>query len=296
MSTLLKLEELTKSFGQVKAVDELCLSIREGTCFGLLGPNGAGKSTTIECIQQLIKKDSGKIIYRGRELKGSDLADFGIQFQNTALPAKLKVGEVLEFFSQLYGATRSKKELISLCQLEPFINQYHDKISGGQRQRLLLAVSLCHNPKVLMLDEPTTGLDPQARRNLWDLVKEIKAVGTTVILTTHYMEEAFELCDEIGIIDQGKIIAQGEPKKLLQHYFDESVIEIPRASIEDQQVLLDLFSHIQTYDKFYAVTVKNLNQALFQLSQLNLDLAGISIRQKNLEDLFIHLTGERLRK
>lgn len=260
----------------------------------MLGPNGAGKSTTIECIQKIITKDSGEILFEGKEVDKETLKNFGIQFQSTALPAKLKVIEVLEFFRDLYPNSKSVDELVNLCHLKPFLNQFHDKISGGQRQRLLLAVSLCHNPKLLMLDEPTTGLDPQARRNLWGLVKDIIKSGTTVILTTHYMDEAFELCDEIGIMDHGEIIAQGEPKDLLKHYFEETVLEIPKNDT-NLTLLKSSFDEVHIGEKYLEITVTDLNSTLGQLAKLNLDLSGMNIRQKNLEDLFIHLTGQELR-
>lgn len=289
---IFEVKNLKKSFGSLQAVKDVSFSIDEGTCFGLLGPNGAGKSTTIECIQQIIKNDGGEILFAGEAVSEKNLHHFGIQFQETALPHKLKVREVLEFFSDLYGNTRPLDELIHLCNLTPFLEQFHDKISGGQRQRLLLAVSLCHRPKLLMLDEPTTGLDPQARRNLWGLVKDVLKTGTTVILTTHYMDEAFELCDQIGIMDHGELIAIGEPKELLKKTFEETVLEVP---LQDG---IDLSAHFKNSfirDKFIEITVTDLNKALAKLAELNLDLSGMNIRQKNLEDLFIHLTGQELR-
>lgn len=289
---IFEVKNLKKSYGDLEAVKDVSFSIAEGTCFGLLGPNGAGKSTTIECIQQIITHDKGEILFDGQRVSKENLYQFGIQFQQTALPAKLKVREVIEFFRSLYTDTRSLEELTQLCHLGPFLEQYHDKISGGQRQRLLLAVSLCHRPKLLMLDEPTTGLDPQARRNLWNLVKDIIQTGTTVILTTHYMDEAFELCDEIGIMDHGKIIAQGEPKELLKKTFEETVLEIP---IQEEVDFNQHFERVIKREKFIEVTVTDLNSALATLAQLNLDLSGMNIRQKNLEDLFIHLTGQELR-
>lgn len=289
---IFQVKNLKKSFGPLQAVKDVSFDINQGTCFGLLGPNGAGKSTTIECIQQIIKSDGGEILFDGEKVSEKNLHHFGIQFQDTALPHKLKVREVLEFFSELYGSPRSLDELIRLCNLEPFLEQFHDKISGGQRQRLLLAVSLCHRPKLLMLDEPTTGLDPQARRNLWGLVKDVLKTGTTVILTTHYMDEAFELCDVIGIMDHGEIIAKGEPKELLKKTFEETVLEIPLQSEID---LSKHFESSKVREKFVEVTVTDLNKALATLAELNLDLSGMNIRQKNLEDLFIHLTGQELR-
>ena len=294
MDPIFEVKHLIKSYGQHKAVDDVSFQIEKGTCFGLLGPNGAGKSTTIECIEQIINYTSGEIIFEGEPVSEKTLVHFGIQFQETSLPAKLKVIEVLDFFRELYHFAMDRDELIELCHLNPFLNQFHDKISGGQRQRLLLAVALCHKPKFLMLDEPTTGLDPQARRNLWELVKNIKREGTTVVLTTHYMDEAFELCDRIGIMDKGKLIAEGKPKELLKKTFETSVIEIP-SEVVDFKKLEEKFSDIHPSDKVYELTVKDLNSALAELASMELDLSGLNIRQKNLEDLFIHLTGKDLR-
>lgn len=292
---IFEVRNLQKKFGNLTAVDGVSFEIEAGTCFGLLGPNGAGKSTTIECIEQIIPYDGGEILFEDRLVDKKVLSKFGIQFQATALPAKLKVIEVLEFFSALYPKARDPKELINLCHLKPFLNQFHDKISGGQRQRLLLAVALCHRPELLMLDEPTTGLDPQARRNLWKLVQDIKQEGTTVILTTHYMDEAFELCDDIAIMDHGKIIAKGKPKDLLQQHFETSVIEIP-VEVITLQAIQKHFKEVIQRDKFYELIVSDLNQSLAVLAGLNLDLSGLNIRQKDLEDLFIHLTGQELRQ
>ena len=294
MNSIFQVKNLRKTYGKFLAVDDVSFEIQKGTCFGLLGPNGAGKSTTIECIERIINYDSGEILFEGEKVEDSTLVHFGIQFQETSLPAKLKVGEVLDFFRDLYPDARAKDELIELCHLAPFLNQFHDKISGGQRQRLLLAVALCHKPRFLMLDEPTTGLDPQARRNLWKLVKDIKKEGTTVVLTTHYMDEAFELCDRIGIMDKGKLIAEGKPSELLKQTFETSVVEIP-SEVADLEKLQQKFRDVILGDKNFEITVKDLNQALAELAAMNLDLSGLNIRQKNLEDLFIHLTGKDLR-
>lgn len=294
MQPIFEVKNLKKSYGDFLAVDDVSFVIDKGSCFGLLGPNGAGKSTTIECIEQIISYGAGEILFEGKPVTEETLVHFGIQFQQTSLPAKLKVGEVLDFFRELYPNARQREELIELCHLKPFLNQFHDKISGGQRQRLLLAVALCHKPKFLMLDEPTTGLDPQARRNLWDLVKDIKKEGTTVVLTTHYMDEAFELCDRIGIMDKGKLIAEGRPKDLLKQTFETSVIEIP-VEVVSLDSLKSKFDDVAKSDKVFELTVKDLNQSLALLAGMDLDLSGLNIRQKNLEDLFIHLTGKDLR-
>jgi ABC-2 type transport system ATP-binding protein len=289
--TILEVKDLYKHYGSLKAVDGTSFKVERGICFGLLGPNGAGKSTTIECIEMITQKTSGEILFNNKPFKESTLENIGVQFQETALPPKLKVKETLEFFSKLYSSKVDIDDLIKECSLEEYLDQYHDQISGGQRQRLLLAVSLCHSPDLVLLDEPTTGLDPQARRNLWDLVRKIKKRGTTIILTTHYMDEAFELCDEIGIMDHGKLIALGTPKNLLSEYFKSVVIEIPKS-----QQSLELDDEVIEGEKFTEIHTENLNKTLEQLTAQSIDLTGMNIRQSNLEDLFLHLTGKELRK
>lgn len=296
-NVLLEVQNLVKRYPKLTAVDNTSFHVKEGTCFGLLGPNGAGKSTTIECIEMVSKPTSGNILFKGKPTDRDFLLSLGVQFQETALPPKLTVKECLEFFSNLYEKSVPIDELIEKCQLGEYFNQQHDKISGGQRQRLLLAVALCHDPELIMLDEPTTGLDPQSRRNLWDLVKSIKAKGKTIILTTHYMDEAYELCDEIAIMDHGKIIAQGSPQNLLRENFKTVVIVIPKDGNENFSELINNNSgfSIQEQQNHYEVRTETLNETLNYLSEQKLDLSGMSIRQSNLEDLFIKLTGKELR-
>ncbi|MBT5835738.1 MAG: ABC transporter ATP-binding protein, partial [Hellea sp.] len=191
---MLEVFNLTKSFRSLKAVDDVSFSIPKGSCFGLLGPNGAGKTTTIEIIEGIKKPTTGKILYKGKERNSNFSSEMGIQFQTTALMDYLKTYEVLKLFSKLYRHTKSIDELIEICQLDEFLGTYATKLSGGQRQRLLLAIALVNDPEILFLDEPTTGLDPQARRNFWSLIRNIKKNGKTILLTTHYMEEAELLC------------------------------------------------------------------------------------------------------
>lgn len=294
-STILEIQNLVKSYGKLTAVKGTSFKVKEGSCFGLLGPNGAGKSTTIECIEQVAKPTSGQILFKGKPVDRDFLLKLGVQFQETALPPKLKVIECLEFFCGLYSDSLSINELVEMCQLEEYLNQFHDKISGGQRQRLLLAVALCHNPELIMLDEPTTGLDPQSRRNLWNLVKKIKSQGKTVILTTHYMEEAYELCDEIAIMDHGEIIAIGSPNQLLKEHFKSVVIIIPKKGNEAVLNLKDKLDDLQEFNDTYELRTERLNETLADLAEMRLDLSGMSVRQSNLEDLFIKLTGKELR-
>ena len=293
---LLEVKDLTKNFGQLVAVNSTSFQVEEGTCFGLLGPNGAGKSTTIECIETVISPSSAQILFKGKPVDRSFLYKLGVQFQETALPPKLKVGECLDFFRGLYPNPIDKNKLIEMCKLDEYIDQYHDKISGGQRQRLLLAVALCHDPDLIMLDEPTTGLDPQSRRNLWNLVQSIKENGKTIILTTHYMDEAYELCDEIAIMDHGRIIAQGMPEKLLKENFKTVVIKIPQTGNDNlEQAIKETGLEFVNQGESIEIQTESLNDSLKLLAEKDLDLSRMTIRQSNLEDLFIKLTGKELR-
>ena len=224
---ILEVRHLVKRYGQFKAVDDISFSLGEGVCFGLLGPNGAGKTTSMEVMEGILRPTSGEIYYKGKQPDASFEEEIGIQFQQTALLAFLSVLETLQTFQRFYKKTQDLELLLSKCHLEELVKQPNDKLSGGQRQRLLLAIAMINDPKLLFLDEPSTGLDPQARRNLWDLVETVKAEGKTIILTTHYMEEAQELCDEVAIMDQGKIIAAGSPQKLIEQTCEGVTVTLP---------------------------------------------------------------------
>lgn len=289
---------LVKSYpkAKVQAVAGVSFKVQAGICFGLLGPNGAGKSTTVEMLEGVAQPTAGEVLFKGETIHvGASAKQYrdkvGIQFQSTALQEFLTVRENLRFFAALYPKTRSEEELIKVCRLEDFLDRDTKKLSGGQRQRVLLAIALVNDPEVVFLDEPTTGLDPQARRNFWELVRGIKAEGKTVLLTTHYMEEAYELCDEIAIMDHGKIIAQGSPQSLLAQYFQESVIELPTtltAPLGDRMPFVNRgeLSEFSTAD--IAASIDALRIAGVPLAQLR-------IRPPTLEDLFLKLTGQELR-
>lgn len=290
---VLEVRDLVKHFKQVKAVDGLSFEVRAGTCFGLLGPNGAGKSTTIEICEGLLKPTAGTVRYRGEPLGPRYRERVGIQFQSTALQDHLTVIENLRFFSALYPVRRPIEELIALCRLEEFLDRDSKKLSGGQRQRLLLAIALVNDPELLFLDEPTTGLDPQARRNFWDLVTDIKAAGKTIVLTTHYMEEAQRLCDEIVIVDRGRIIARGAPGQLLAEHFNDSVLELPVA--EATRLAAAGWGGVARGDTV-EIQTPDVNAAVAALLAHGVSLAQLRIRPRALEDLFIELTGRGLRE
>ncbi|HEU5399359.1 MAG TPA: ABC transporter ATP-binding protein, partial [Gammaproteobacteria bacterium] len=228
MSIILEARQLVKRYPSVTAVDGVSFAVQTGECFGLLGPNGAGKTTTVEMMEGINEPSAGEVHYRGKAVDASFRQEVGIQFQSTALQDFLTVRETLKLFRSLYAKGLDVEELVQMCTLQEYVDRDARKLSGGQRQRLLLALALVNDPEVLFLDEPTTGLDPQARRNFWDLIRAIKARNKTVILTTHYMEEAFLLCDRIAIMDHGHIIAEGSPASLLAKHFHDVILQIPK--------------------------------------------------------------------
>ncbi len=294
MAAIIEIKNLVKKFGNVVAVNDISFSIDQGICFGLLGPNGAGKTTTIEVIEDVIAPTSGEILYKGKPRAASFRDEVGIQFQNTALLNFLTVRETLETFQCLYQNKARIDELAELCQLTEFLDQYNDKISGGQRQRFLLALALINQPQMLFLDEPSTGLDPQARRNLWGLIQKIKTEGKTLILTTHYMEEAQHLCDEIAIMDYGKIIARGTPQDLIRRYSQYVTVILPKKHFRFSPHELSLPYH-EVKDTIEIMT-DNVNTCLDQLLSYHIDLSEISVRSPNLETVFLNLTGRKLRE
>jgi ABC-2 type transport system ATP-binding protein len=292
-SAILRVDNLVKRYADNTAVDGLSFSVRAGTCFGLLGPNGAGKTTTIEIMEGILAPTSGSVWYRGAPLGERFRAEAGILFQKTALQDFLNVRQTLNLFRGLYDHGLSVDEVIRLCALEKLLQRDNKKLSGGQLQRLLLGVALVNDPAILFLDEPTTGLDPQARRRFWELVESIKAQRKTIILTTHYMEEAELLCDEIVIVDHGRIIAQGAPHALLRQHFQAVLLELP---IEDwtaaaRTLGLTFFEAAGRVE----LTTNDLEGTLRTLMQAGISLAHLRIRPPNLEDLFLELTGKDLR-
>jgi len=293
VTALLETCRLVKHFRGVQAVDGIDLAIPPGCCFGLLGPNGAGKTTTVEMLEGIQTPTSGAIRYRGEPLGPRFRQDIGIMFQSTALQDHVTGRENLWMFGNFYPRALPVAELVETCALGEFLDRDTRKLSGGQRQRLLLAIALVNDPELLFLDEPTTGLDPQARRNFWELIHRIKARGKTVLLTTHYMEEAYHLCDEIAIMDHGRIIAQGTPRALLAAHFDDVVLQLPLADFPSP---IPLSSHtvIQGQDTVEILT-RDVNTAIEELLARNISLARLQIRPRTLEDLFLELTGRELR-
>ena len=289
----LEARKLVKQYPEVLAVNEVSFEVRAGKCFGLLGPNGAGKTTTVEIIEGVTPATAGEVYYFGKLAGNKFREEVGIQFQDTALQDYLTVRETLQMFRSLYDRKADLEHIIRECSLEDLQDRDNRKLSGGQRQRLFLAVALVNKPRLVFLDEPTTGLDPQARRNFWDLVRRIQTDGTTVILTTHYMDEAQILCDEIAIMDVGQIITQGNPAALLQEHYQSVIIELP---LEDVSGDLDSIEHrVLETQGLIEISTNDVNSSLELLATHVSGLNRMKIRQPNLEDLFLDLTGHSLR-
>ncbi len=292
-NAVLEVRELVKQYPATLAVAGVSFSVPQGVCFGLLGPNGAGKTTTIEIMEGILPPTAGEVRYRGEPLGNRFREEAGILFQKTALQDFLTVRQSIALFRGLYTAGLEVDEVIRLCALEKLAGRDARKLSGGQQQRLLLAIALVNDPAVLFLDEPTTGLDPQARRNFWELMQSIKARRKTIILTTHYMEEAELLCDEIVIMDRGRIIAQGPPRRLLHEHFAEVLLELPRQEFPAAARQLPL-NIIDASDRV-EISTHDLEATLRTLLEAKVPLTNLRIRPANLEDLFLELTGTELR-
>jgi len=289
---LLQIKNLVKHYPSVKAVNGIDINLPAGVCFGLLGPNGAGKTTTVEILEGIIEATSGEILYKGESPGDRFRNEAGIMFQSTALQDFISVHETLQMFANFYPRNTDLDELIERCNLNEYLDQDNRELSGGQRQRLLLAIALVNDPDIIFLDEPTTGLDPQARRNFWDLINDIKAEGKTIILTTHYMDEAYSLCDEIAIMDHGKIIAQGTPKALLQANFNDVILQLPETELAAFN-LDGLNTHQR--DGHIEIMTDDVNKVIAVLIENNVSLSQLQIRSRTLDDLFLELTGKALR-
>lgn len=302
-------EGLGKQYGQLRAVDDVHLQIYESEIFGILGPNGAGKTTTLEMIEGLREPDSGRVTVAGFDVQSQTREvkrRIGIQLQSTSLFDHLTVGELVSLFASLYGADASSAQverLLRLVSLDEKAGDQANTLSGGQQQRLSIALALVNDPEIVFLDEPTTGLDPQARRSLWDLIRDVRATGKTIVLTTHYMEEAEELCDRIAVMDHGSVILYDTPANLiatLDHAstisatFGETVPEIDELSgipgvqdvaLEGARVTL------------HTADLRGSMAGLLDLAQMHgLELDRLMTSRPTLEDVFLHYTGRALRE
>ena len=301
----LRVQNLRKAYKDVVAVNGIDLEVATGECFGLLGPNGAGKTTTIEICEGLTTADSGDVEILGMRwaTHANQLRQrLGIQLQETQLAEKLTVFETVTLFRSFYHQGPTPSESIALVQLEEKLNSRVGGLSGGQKQRLALACALVGDPQLLFLDEPTTGLDPQARRQLWDLVEELKRSGRTVLLTTHYMDEAERLCDRIAIMDHGKVIALGTPRELIASIGIEHMLEISSSNAEPDTERLRSLEGVRAVTAnggAIQLQVTELHKAvpavLSEFARQNIPLTELRTHSASLEDVFVALTGRHLR-
>ncbi len=296
---------LVKRYGDLVAVDGLDLTMRRGECFGLLGPNGAGKTTTVEILEGLNDATAGDVQVLGRRWASDEQwlrGRLGISLQETHLQERLSVIETLQLFRSFYDHGRDVDELVRLVALDEKRDTWFSKLSGGQKQRLAVACALVGDPELLFLDEPTTGLDPQSRRQLWDLVNGLRAEGRSVLLTTHYMDEAERLCDRVGIVDRGKMIALGTPKELIASLGGEQVVEFQSDRAVEEAALGSLAGvrAVRRVADAWALTVDEVHVAvpalLDHLEKLGAPLLRLSTHHATLEDVFVSLTGRQLRE
>ena len=308
MPTAIECRDLRKTYdGKVEAVRGLNLEIHTGECFGLLGPNGAGKTTTIEILEGLLAPTSGSVSILGHRWDENEREMrewLGISLQETRLSEKLTVRETIDLFASFYREPRSTEEVLDQLQLTEKADSWVGKLSGGQRQRLAVATALVCNPKILFLDEPTTGLDPQSRRQLWDIIRAFQRNGGTVLLTTHYMDEAERLCDRLAIIDHGQVIAEGSPPDLINrlgghHVVEFSVTGSDGAAMSPWRSLPSVES-VREDDGMFALNVKQPHLTIPALLQAIETQGGtlqhLTTRQASLEDVFVRLTGRHLRE
>jgi ABC-2 type transport system ATP-binding protein len=304
-SIALRCAGLVKRYPDVVAVNGIDLEVRTGECFGLLGPNGAGKTTTVEIFEGLTKPDGGTVEVLGqswgtghdRELRNR----FGVQLQETQLTEKLTVQETIRLFRSFYTSGRDVDEIIRLVELEEKRDSRVGKLSGGQKQRLAIACAMTGDPELLFLDEPTTGLDPQARLKLWDIVEQFRARGGSIVLTTHYMEEAARLCDRVGVMDHGQVIALGTPAELIASLGADQIVEFRvRGEITESEFeSLPGVRGLQARNGEYALTVSDIGEALpallAEIERQRAVLVSLTTHQATLEDVFVSLTGRMLR-
>ena len=303
-ASIIEVENLVKNYGPIEAVRGVSFDVREGEVFGLLGPNGAGKTTTVEILEGLRTADSGRIAVCGLDPERSGARfkqEIGAVLQSTALPDKLRVGEALELFSSFYDRRRHATDLLRRFGLEEKRHTFYMHLSGGQKQRLALALALVNEPRVLFLDEPTAGLDAQVRREMYDIIEELKHEKKTILLTTHYIEEAERLCDRVAIIDLGRVMALGSPRELKQRSAGTTRIEVRLAHPESDGALRQLEGvtdcrEVESLHVLHSTSAPQTIVALVKhLEAHGNELASLEIAAPSLEDVFLELTGRRLR-
>ncbi len=310
MPAAIECRDLRKTYdGKVEAVRGLSLQIEAGECFGLLGPNGAGKTTTIEILEGLLDPTSGEVTILGHTWQKNqrEVREWlGISLQETRLSEKLTVRETIELFASFYREPRSADEVLDDLQLGEKADAMVGKLSGGQRQRLAVATALVGNPRILFLDEPTTGLDPQSRRQLWDIIRNFQRGGGTVLLTTHYMDEAERLCDRLAIVDHGQIIAEGTPSELIERLGGHHVVEFEASGNSSDGAALDAWRALPGVESvrhdngLVSLTVREphltIPALLDAVEKHGSQLLHLTTRQASLEDVFVNLTGRHLRE
>jgi ABC-2 type transport system ATP-binding protein len=302
---IIQVEDLYKSYGAVEAVRGVSFAVEEGEVFGLLGPNGAGKTSCVEILEGLRTADRGKVRVCGLdpETSGERFKEkIGAVLQSTALPDKLRVKEALELFAQFYKKRANTDDLLRRFQLDEKRDAFYSHLSGGQKQRLALAMALVNDPDVVFLDEPTAGLDPQVRREIYDIIEELKRGRKTVLLTTHYIEEAERLCDRVAIVDHGRVIAQGTPRELKQRSAGTTRIEVRLARPLTDGMLgrLEGVTGCREFEGTFVLHSARPPQTIValvkQLEAENNELQSLEMFSPSLEDVFIELTGRRLRE
>jgi ABC-2 type transport system ATP-binding protein len=307
MKQVVQVEKLRKTYGATVAVDEVSFEVQEGEIFGMVGPNGAGKTTTIECIEGLRKPEQGTIRVLGVDPQRDSQTlrtRTGMQLQQSNLPERMKVWEALDLYSSFYPKAADWEELLKQLGLEEKRNATFSKLSGGQKQRLFIALALLPNPQLVFLDELTTGLDPQARHAIWDLVRDVRSKGKTILLTTHFMEEAERLCDRVAILDHGRIVALDTPAALIRNLgaeervvfsvdgtlpaaFEKTLAVAARVEIQGERVVV----HGKDGRK-----VPLVSEVVGQLTELGIQFHDLRTEQPTLEDVFLSLTGREIRE
>lgn len=304
---VIEVEHLVKHYGPIKAVNDISFQVKPGETFGMLGPNGAGKTTTVEIIEGLRSADSGRV-----SVLGLDIAKvptrikqrIGIQLQAPSLLPLVTVQEILDLFAGFYEHSLPVDDVLELLALKDSRKVLVKNLSGGQQQRLSVAMALINDPDIAFLDEPTTGLDPQARRSLWSVIEDMRSRGKTIFLTTHYMEEAERLCDRVAIIDHGQIIAMGSPRELINNYFKESAIQFELEPAPPEMILQSFPGATQVMVSNNEVIVYSENipmtmSAIMKYAE-KVDLTGqlknLYVREATLEDVFLKLTGRKIRE
>jgi ABC-2 type transport system ATP-binding protein len=301
---IIEVENLKKNYDAVEALRGISFNVQEGEVFGLLGPNGAGKTTTVEILEGLRHPDSGRVSVCGMNPQSSGNAFkqmIGGVLQSTSLPDKIRVREAIDLFSGFYNRRRSVDDLINRFGLKDKQSAFYSTLSGGQKQRLALAMALLNEPRVVFLDEPTAGLDPQVRHEIYDIIEELKREKKTILITTHYIEEAERLCDRVAIVDGGKLIASGTPRELKHSSAGTTRIELRLDRLEDSETLkgLDGVADCRAFDGYYVLHSLKVPATIVaivkHLESTENGLAGLEIATPSLEDVFIELTGRRLR-